>query len=74
MSYNVNNQNTDDSAGLEAGNSEKMGKPSRTGLLHTLVALKTSDMFAIYTAKTHRVTQSCNDNNNVGIFQLVSVC
>lgn len=44
-----------------------MGKPGRTGgLLHTLMALKSSDMFAIYTAKTHRVTQSCNDNNNVG--------
>lgn len=59
MSYSVNNQNTYDSAGLEAGESEKMGKPGRTGgLLHTLMALKSSDMFAIYTAKTHRVTQS----------------
>lgn len=74
MSYVVNNPNTYDSAGLEAGKSEKTGKAGRTEApLHTFTALKSSDTFPSYTAKTHRVTQTCNDYNSVGIFHLVPV-
>lgn len=46
--------------------SEKTGKAGRTEtLLDTRRAPKSSETFPSYTAKTHRMTQTCNDNNNV---------
>lgn len=46
--------------------SEKTGKAGRTeALLDTRRAPKSSETFPSYTAKTHRLTQTCNDDNNV---------
>lgn len=64
MSYVVNNPNTYDS--VEREKSEKTGKAGRTeALLDTRRAPNSSETFPSYPAKTHRMTQTCNENNNV---------